>query len=98
MTLRIQNFYNEKQHIFLNNLNLEEIKLITHYYLNEEFYWSFYTTKIIHLDKSYQLYSEPNEECSIKNMFIKDIISVKSFYHDNSQKWLQLVQNNWIKI
>ena len=97
MTLRIQNV-NEIHNVFFYSLNLQEIRLITHYYLNEEFYWSFYTTKIIHLDKSYQLYSEPNDECPIKNMFIKDIISVKSFYHDNSQKWLQLVQNNWIKI
>ena len=52
MTIRIQNF-NEEQNIFYYNLNLQEIRLITHYYFNQEFYWSFYTTKIIHLDKSY---------------------------------------------
>lgn len=96
MVICIEKFNN--QNIYLQNINTEEIKLITSYSFNEEFYWKFYTNKIIHLDKSYQLYSEPHNDCDIEKMFIKKIICVKSFYYDDSQKWLQLVQDSWIKI
>ena len=94
------NLYKEEIYLNFNLINQIENKLINDIEFDSEIYCDFHIYKNIILEKDYELYSEPHietildERCVHKNK----IISIKSFYCDNSVKWLKLIQDVWIKL
>tara|TARA_B100001123_G_scaffold412226_1_gene509268 strand:+ start:1914 stop:2234 length:321 start_codon:yes stop_codon:yes gene_type:complete len=92
--------YKEAINLNLNLINQMENELINDIEFDSEIYCEFHDNKNIILQKDHEVYSEPHieaildEKCVHKNK----IISVKSFYCENSVKWLKLIQDVWIKL
>lgn len=97
MTIIVKNL-NNSNNMFYINMNKEEMRLITEYTFDTEFYWNFNIIKVIYFNIPYELYFEPNKECKIPNKIIKNQACITGIYCDNSEKWLKITDNNWIKL